>query len=205
MSDDTGNRLRLDLQTITALSAVVVGVAALFVAWEESRIMRAQQFAAAMPIVQADFDAVVEAGSSIIRIRLRNDGLGPAFVKSGRFRIGEAEIETYRGFREALLSPPFSEIAPNVRLDATRGVLAPGVERTALAISWADEELIDDFVPFAFSLVAEDAPELSYEVCFCSVYEQCWITDIFSAPQPEEVKACSDDRDIYTTFMTETN
>ena len=41
-------------QTLTGIGAMLVGIAALFVAWDQGRVMRAQQHGAVFPVLQVD-------------------------------------------------------------------------------------------------------------------------------------------------------
>jgi hypothetical protein len=164
--------------------------------------VRRQQYASAMPIITVELDAVVENGLPVVQLRVRNDGVGPAFIESGALRVNGREIHTLKAFRAAALSGIIQERAPIVRIDATRGVLAPGRERAPFRLRWEDEGLVEAFIPQAYALAAADV--IGFEVCYCSIYRHCWITDIGADPHPERVRACPQTTDVYRTFMTET-
>lgn len=190
-----------DLNKIIALSAIFVSVVSLYVAWDQSRIMRQQQHASAMPIIMVEMDFIIEDEFPTFKLRIRNDGVGPGFVKSGALQINGKQIETFSSFSDAILPTPLRK-APTIRLDVTKGVLAPGMTRVPLRMVWKNKELAPEFIPFAYSMADKEKFDISYQVCYCSIYDQCWVTDIYAQAMPEKIKSCPVKQDLHETFMT---
>ena len=191
-----------DAGAVMAAAAVVTSAIATFIAWDQSQILRAQQHAAAMPILSVDFDAVIEDGLPVMQVRVRNNGVGPALIAAATLHADGEPVSTFSAFNEKILSDFALQPPPSVRIDRTDGVLAPGAESTPLRLRWFDESLVEPFVPFAYSLVSNGRVRVDYVVCYCSIYDDCWKAAVNGGAKPEPVDRCPANKpDLYQTFM----
>ncbi len=163
--------------SITALAAIVIGVAALFVAWDQARIMRRSEHAAMLPIVSVDHEFGYSTDRASYQLVIKNKGVGPALIRSGRITGGG--VATMEEFAAALM--PRIEGARSYSSNTPDDVtLAVGESRTLLSIVWSgdnlDQRQFSSLVPFADSH--------DYEVCFCSVFDSCWIASTSEPPAP---------------------
>jgi len=79
---------KLDTDRVVALSAMVVGVASLVVVVFQTRIMRQQQLASALPYLMIAMHAN-ENGTAVV---LSNNGVGPALVRDVRVQQGGRDV-----------------------------------------------------------------------------------------------------------------
>jgi hypothetical protein len=168
-------------ETVGSIVAIVVGVAALFVSFDQSRVMREEIRASIWPALQVDGFVTRDESRMLIGVRVQNAGVGPALVERvSVLRNGEV-VPDIHALREQLA--PDGDLSQQV----LRGrVIAAGdtVEPFSLAFQAAGEA---DAVDIMQSL----ASEWSFRVCYCSTLGQCWVTADDNA-SPDAVASCSD-------------
>ena len=183
---DKPSPLRLRFETVGSIAAIVVGVAALFVSWDQARVMRAQQHASVLPAIQIDGYRAREGGTASIGLRVRNAGVGPAIISSVELtRLGEVS-EDFASI--AALLPEGYDLSWTTMIGR---VIAAGETVEAVSFYW----------PVA-ALDAEQSEALAAEwaswdvtVCYCSVFDRCWVAetrgvgdrarDVNSCPSPD--------------------
>lgn len=173
------------LQTVLAVVGIVTGSIALYAGLTEADAARKQQQAAVWPMLQMainDYD--VDAGEPVFRIMARNAGIGPARISGFRVTVGgevqsdwNQTLTALAGSHEGVLRSYFSgrvlSAGEEVEVVLARGDIA----RKALAKAYA-------------------APtRLAWEVCYCSVFDECWVSNSggqswLKAAEP--VQACPD-------------
>lgn len=186
-------------EMITAVSAVVVGIAALFVAGEQSKIakeqadiMRETAHASVWPVVQLDYSFYVEVDAPEAAFTLRNSGIGPAFIMGVSFTDGNRRLDRMEDFI-AMAPPELAGIASDVRRAAAVGrVIAAGDEVNIMQAKWdfegraAEDALLQQYWSYFQKL-----RDLKTEVCYCSGLERCWITSNQSETPLQLVETCN--------------
>ncbi|MGP1274600.1 MAG: hypothetical protein ACQRW7_04185 [Caulobacterales bacterium] len=162
------SRFRLRFETVGSITAIVVGVAALYVSWDQARVMRAQQHASVLPAIQIDGFQTRDGEMASIGLRIRNAGVGPAIVSS---------VALTR------LDQPSEDIAPITALLPDGSNLSWSTMIGRVIAAGETVEAISFYWP-ADALSAEQSAELATEwtswdvsVCYCSVFERCWIAE----------------------------
>ncbi|MDG1416791.1 MAG: hypothetical protein P8J78_05765 [Maricaulis sp.] len=179
--DKIANWFRRNFQIITALAAMAVSVIALFVAWDQSRVMRAQQHGAVIPALQIDGFVSGEGRQLSVGVNVFNNGVGPAFVES---------VEVYRnGVRQDSLAALLEGMGLDTRdrswTSMVGRVMAPGQ-----TIQAARFQMPMDSVSAA--QIAEMTTEFSRwetRICYCSVFDRCWSATSQNA-RPSRVDQC---------------
>ncbi|WP_100643587.1 hypothetical protein [Alteromonas facilis] len=182
--------MKLNLETLAAVTAIIVSVAALFVAWDQSQVMRAQQHASVWPIVDVDMTIDADESSLYIALEAVNLGVGPALLKSSSLSINGQAIETFEEFDNLALVP---ELQGTRRIFSSplRGIMGAGQSKTILRISWEQtEENKAAFVKLASKYIGDDAADIDVGVCYCSVFDKCWSFNEDSNSEPTLVEHC---------------
>lgn len=170
-------RGRISSSMITAIAAGIVSLSALGVSIYEAYLMREQQAASVLPIV--DFWSAYDhrAGYSL---NLANKGLGPAFVRDIEVSVDGTPLKHWTAVTKALTG----ELVPHAESAIIGSVLAPGDQVAMLAI---DE-------PGIATTVWQSASRLAIKVCYCSVFEHCWFTIVSDVntgtPENMKIDAC---------------
>lgn len=176
--------LRNNYQAVTAVSAILVSVIALFVAWDQSRVMRAQQHGAAYPVVQVDGFVNSTTEHISIGVRLANNGVGPALIR---------DISLTRdGVVQTDLDDLLDDLPGEYDLSWSALVgraLAPGEDVTPIRMSWLQGSVDPD----ALRSVAAEWDSWDLTICYCSVFERCWISSPAGGAAAEPARQCEGD------------
>lgn len=167
-------------ETVGSVMAIVVGLAALYMSWDQGRVMRAEVAASVWPALQVDGFVNREGDALLIGVTVQNAGVGPALVQGMTLR---------------------HEGSPLANLDAVASAMPAGaVQRSVQTIAGRILAAGDSVAPFVFALPAAgslDAVEVleglaaqwEIGVCYCSSLGDCWQTDI-DASMPRPVAQC---------------
>lgn len=183
----------LNFETVGSIVAMIIGAAALFVAWDQAQIMRKQQHASVIPIINISGGFSSTPDSHVMSISFRNDGIGPAIVESAHLSIDRREVLDWPDLRDRFL-PDGLQSGFHSSLDTAIGVIAAGERTDAIRFSWPTGAPYDAAFEELKSKVFSDAgQEAVFSVCYCSVFDRCWRSgsgaDLGAKPTP--VKRCS--------------
>lgn len=173
---------------------MLVGIAALLVAWDQGRVMRAQQHGAVFPVLQADGFIQSTSTRRDLGLRILNNGVGPAMIQSVSL------------MRDGISTDDIGPLAAHLPASVDRSwasvngrALAPGGEVEPVVYTWdrdalSERELDDLLVEWA---------RWGVSVCYCSVFERCWVTSS-SETVREPIRACpATDVDQFQRMGTE--
>jgi hypothetical protein len=195
-------RTRL-IELIVAISVVVISVASLFVAVFQGMVIQRTMEANVMPIVtynHSNFDAGTQTGK--LSFLLVNRRLGPAQIEWVSFEYeGERNENLYRLLLACCTdqSLPTIEEREAALMELTENEEIFFVTRPTNRQLIAQGEPIEFFampdpnsVPAAEAIWSElnDARwETEVEVCYCSVFDQCWLAR-FPEGRRDDVRSC---------------
>ncbi|MEQ9316764.1 MAG: hypothetical protein RLN72_13000 [Henriciella sp.] len=154
-------------EMLIAICAVITSVVALFVAWDQGRVMRAQQHGAVYPVVQVEGFVSTGLETYSMGIRMSNSGVGPALIERvSMLRNGEP-IESL---------DPYVDRMPSGYMHSWSTVIgraiAPGDEVEPLRVDWPRDIVSME----QLNAAALEWSELDVEICYCSVFDRCWTT-----------------------------
>jgi hypothetical protein len=170
----TDRKKILDRSDILALAALLISGIALIVSIYEANIMKEQQQimfdqqqAAVWPYVDEMINFNYQDDRFIINYSIINKGVGPAIIRDGRLKVNGKSIREFEEGIRAEISPFFPEgIVPIISLSLVENkVLSPGEKYQILKLT--SLRFDDDF------FIGEKL-DLSYDACFCSIYNDCW-------------------------------
>ncbi len=186
------------LQTVIAALGILTGGIALFAALNESDAVRKQQQAAVWPHVQFEEGVVNNRDDRTVSIKARNNGIGPARIKSIRVSAGGVERKSWREVVDAVYKTRDRPYAVS-NLSIGNSVLAAGetVELFQLSSTFTDlvpstRETVDKATYRAMAAMINEAygrGDIGAEICYCSVFDACWRVTTRSV-EPESIKAC---------------
>ena len=170
-------------EMLIAICAVITSAIAVFIAWDQGRVMRAQQHGSVYPVLQADGYVSADLHVREIGVRFRNSGVGPALIESVDMLKDGERLENLKAYRD--------ELPDGYDLSWTSMVgraVAPGETINALRISWPAESI-------SAVVQAETAAkwgELTMNVCYCSVFQRCWEVEGLALNSPaRRLKDCT--------------
>ena len=201
MTDKTPEpAFNLNFETVGSLVAMLIGAVALFVAWDQAQVMRKQQHASVWPIIETDLTIDGDENTRFVKFLVSNAGVGPALIESAKLTINGQDITTLGAFRAALLPDSLGGRTGFGGSGLEGSVLAPGQSTTALQLVWERSDEIDTaFNDFARGFVGTNAPDVSLDICYCSVFEKCWRSK--SSTRPSPVKICPPETGFLQNFI----
>jgi hypothetical protein len=156
----TNKLSRWDSNMIVAVSAVLIGVCALFVSIVQTNLQRKQSYAAAWPYLEIDTDML----DNQFYFRVTNKGVGPAIVKQTQLTYKEKKYDSIVKLAKEIAGKQ-DTFMPHYwdRLD--KRVIAPQEEIDYLLLTdSADAE--------RFRL---ELPNVKLRIAYASVYDQLWV------------------------------
>ncbi len=189
--------LRMRFETVGSISAIVIGVAALFVAADQARIARSQTevmreeiHASVWPIVQIETYSYVFDGHAEVGIRLRNVGVGPALLDGvAMHRDGQA----LAGLNDLIRLSPAELVAlgpEQTRADTKARILARGDQIDMVRAVWQFAEPPAPETRTLFDRQFQTIGELVISTCYCSVLDRCWMYQNAEQSRPTAIKDC---------------
>jgi hypothetical protein len=170
------DRRRFSAEMITALSAVLIGLSAVAVSIYETTLIRQQQKGSAWPHVEVGFSY----NNDGFRYALLNTGVGPARIIHAIVRVDGEPVPDWKAFFEQLEMPVNRYMTSQM---ARRVVGAQGVVD---ALMLGPDEDIDTLY--------RAQGRVSIEICYCSVYDDCWKKTIVD--EAVEVAGCATDEQV---------
>ena len=150
-------------------SAILVGVCALAVSVYETRLMREEQRAAVIPLMELsrsyyfeNADAREESGRLLMQAE--NVGIGPARVMDFHVTVDGEPKNTWGAAMQALTGRD----EPVAYGQSTINGRTIPPERVVTMFNLSDTHLTED--------ILAEFDRLDFTACFCSIFSECWTT-----------------------------
>lgn len=182
------------LEWLTSVSALVISISSIFIAihngHDEDKMVQAQSFP--YMEISIDKDRAVRPGytaleeSGRLSLNLANQGVGPAHQQSLTIKVGDHYASSVHDLIATVVGPKDAPeaiksliISDNIRptrfFPANKGLYVFSLARNAENARWWD-------------MIAQSRSRWSVDICYCSVFKECWIRHDDDEPAP--VKAC---------------
>jgi len=189
------------VELIVAASVVVISVASLFVAVHQSIVMERTLAASVWPVMEfqhGNYDS--EAGRRSITLDFANNGLGPAQVRYMRLLDDGQPIDSMQHYLAECCAP--EDLDQTARLDhigqlfrddhllLVTDVIGGRVFAPQQTVTFARFDYPDDRDgQLAWAALDAVRFELEIELCYCSVFDECWLAR-FPQQSREPVNQC---------------
>lgn len=182
MTDKKSPKGRIHPEMLVGISAVIIGLCALGVSMYETSLMREEQRAAVMPILELGRSYNVSASDpsrNRLALLAQNVGIGPARVLDFKVTV---------------------DGKPQLTWDATMRALTGADQRIAHSMSVINGRTIPpDKTVQIFELkdmnflegILEENGRLEFEACYCSIFDECWTTKNSTFGVSQEAATCS--------------
>ncbi|MBS0567081.1 MAG: hypothetical protein JSS59_06655 [Proteobacteria bacterium] len=165
--------VRLRFSEIGSFAALAFSLLALVTSVYQTRLMQAQTElmqtqarASVWPYVTIGKNEDSTPGREAFSWRVDNNGVGPAKIESVRVLV---DGQPYRNWTEV-----FAKIAPDQEFHGQTSslngiVLPPSTNRETVV------EMVKPNTPERAKAFQTAVPRTTIEVCYCSVYDECWL------------------------------
>jgi len=192
------------IELTVAVSVVVISVASLYVAVDQSRVMQRTLEANVLPVVQYDtgnYNLPMEEWR--LTVSFRNTGIGPADVRYMEMIWGGESVRDTSQFIARCCVPDSVpeadrlEYVHNAFRSGEMAFLFDSIEGRFLApqeevdyIIFRRPDAVSQPIGYGVWQVLDNARhEMTVEVCYCSVFDDCWMAE-FPAQTREPVDMC---------------
>jgi len=148
-------------QTMIGLAAVLLSLCGLFISIYETSLVHQQQRASVWPRVQVG----PQLRGDSVKILVSNDGIGPARLRAAAV---EHEDDRLAGWTDMMARVGIQGDVSTRLLN--RRVLSPDSEIEAFVFEDSTHALRNSILN----------GDLDITLCYCSVYEECWVTSMQS-------------------------
>ena len=171
------------IDLMIAVCAIIVSAASLWVALRADQTQEQLLKSSVWPHVEFDSSDATPTGAKQLVFEVRNDGVGPAIVRSVAVSYNG---HYYATLRELLKACCNIEVPRNIfastlqnRVIAARDV----IEFIEMPADKVDEAEYEQILPHRFNI--------ELQMCYCSVLGDCWFFDTLRGPaEPIAVKRC---------------
>ena len=179
-------------QSVTALAAILVSVIALYVAWDQSRVMRAQQHGAVIPILQIDWSVSRDTQDMRLEMNVRNNGVGPALVEAvSLYREGEAHADM------SVFMAELPSGAGRAWTSISGRSIGVDEEIRPMELTWRASETDREDI----TRIVDHIETWHVEICYCSVFGRCWQASARTNERPSPVNQCElNERDVFESL-----
>ena len=178
----TGHRW---LDMTLGVSAVFISLMSLFLAIQHGRVMEKMVQATTWPYVMVRFSTSNPDGSPHVRLEVSNKGVGPAKVESLEVFYHDTALPGGEALLQAILKPADKRHLPFLQSDVVNSVMAANDVVDIVDLDAAK------FAPEETQALRAAMPDLSFRVCYCSVFDECSVLDTRKELRPEPVNACT--------------
>jgi len=182
---------KVNPEMLVGVSAVIIGVCALAVSIYETGLMREQERASVMPLLELGRSYFLTGQESAgekprLWLHAQNVGIGPARVRDFRVMVDGETKPTWDSAMRTLLrrDEPVSYSQSTIN-----GRTIPP-DRTVTMFELNDTELSEQ--------ILAEFDRLDFEACYCSIFEECWTTRYSTFGVSQEVGSCGRSEDSFT-------
>jgi uncharacterized protein (DUF433 family) len=183
MTEEKHHKSRIHPEMLVGVSAVIIGVCALGVSLYETSLMREEQRAAVMPLLELSrsYNLQDENSSpekSRLRLHAENVGIGPARVADFRVTVDGIPQPTWDAAMRKLIG--YEETISYGQSTINGRTIPP--DRLVTMMDLNDNELTERI------LIEFD--RLDFEACYCSLFDECWTTSYSAFGAASEIQSC---------------
>jgi hypothetical protein len=179
---ERGNAARSRTAQWSSLAALAVSALALALGAYQTRLMQTQARASVWPFVVLGYNFNDGGPQGGFELHVENNGVGPAILRSVLVRFDGKPV---RHWKEV-----FAQIVPGG--GTTMKGLLTGLHAVVIPPSTNRDTAVAAFRisdPDKAKLVLAAVDRLSVDICYCSIYDDCWVAHWLNA-KLDSVAAC---------------
>ena len=182
MADNCHRRPKINAEMLVGVSAVIIGICALGISLYETSLMREEQRAAIMPLLELTRSHRLQTDESSgegprLSLQAENVGIGPARVEDFRVTVDGIPQPTWDAAFRTLIG---HESPISYGQSTINGRTIPP-DRLVTMMKLNDGQLAEK--------ILAEFDRLDFEACFCSIFDECWKTS-HSAFGATQVDSC---------------
>ena len=188
-----GETIGSHMEVFVSLAALVTAVAAVVITLEQTKVMREEAELernnariSVLPSVWLSTYIGDVDGEAYYKVALTNKGLGPAVIE--RFDVSYQGQPVYNWdelARKMAAQVGSDKSFEGTYLRSTRSPVSPGLMLEAGGMAYP-LQVDDQTDPDGISLLMRGSMDMQISLCYCSLYSDCFRTELFKRPQAVE-------------------
>ncbi|GJL90803.1 hypothetical protein [Hyphococcus sp.] len=181
-------------QTTLAVVGFLVGLIALYAALNEADAVRKQQQASVWPHLDIAVSNNNVIDNEFTTIAVANKGIGPARIRSVEVRLDDAPVSDWWALLGSLGEGDGGSILIS-NADISGKVLSAGdevemmrLDKAEIPVTGGEPRDYSEVLSGLRSAIAGGRVRMT--ICYCSVFDDCWVFDTKRYGDPEAVSAC---------------
>lgn len=194
---------RIDIGLVTGLSALLISFVGVVTSRSSFKMAQQTQKARVLPIIDIDMGYIKREDKDYFEVQLHNVGAGIAYIQSVTPTQHGAPITDFETFDNAIMTGRMRSWATLTEAPAA-GYLRAG-ERITPA-SYRIAGTASELGAYLRGEFGTPLDGLDLNVCYCSVFEDCWTVSYVNRERPQPVNSCgvSDaPADTFQTYITQ--
>jgi hypothetical protein len=183
------------MEVFVSLAALVTAVAAVVITLEQTKVMREEAELernnariSVMPSVWLSTYIGDTEGETYYKVALTNKGLGPAVIERFDVAYHGQPVYNWDELARKMAADAGSEKSfEGDYLRSTRSPVSPGLMLEAGGMAYPIQ-IDDSSEPDGIRLLMRASKDMAISLCYCSLYNDCFRTELFRRPQ--EVESC---------------
>lgn len=168
-----------------SIAALAISALALAVGTWQTRLMQTQARASVWPYVVVGYSYNQTGDRPGFDLHVENNGVGPAIVRSVQVRFDDKPVQHWTDVMGNLVGQGITVHANFSGLSGS--VIPPSLNReTAVSALYVSD-------PAVAKLFYAAVDRLTIDICYCSIYDDCWATHFLSR-RSEPVGACHESK-----------
>ncbi|MGN6514738.1 MAG: hypothetical protein ACTHLR_02735 [Rhizomicrobium sp.] len=181
------------LEYISTVVAVIISVSSLWVAIGSEKANRQMVAASSWPILIVGSGNVGDNGQAEIIFRITNAGVGPAKVRTFELFYKGKPYPSSSALMRACCDPHFQDMTSPEQMQIAQWAFITGevpgnVIRAGESQVFIRYGLHSEHANAWHALDAARQRDISYRVCYCSVFDECWRNTITNKDRLDPVR-----------------
>lgn len=198
---------RIDIGLMTGLCALMLSLVGVATSRASFKMNQETQKARVLPIIDIDmgYENIGDRSNAEFVVRLNNVGAGIAHIQRATPMKNGEPIATIAAFDAVIMNGRMRSNVGFPRVAPAAGFLASGksVEPRVYRMGAAGSEL-GAYLRGDFGIPLEG---LDLDVCYCSIFQDCWTVNFLDRKLPEPVETCGiadAPEDMFQTYIDQT-
>lgn len=190
---------RIDIGLTTGIVAVFVSFLAVIVANNQAELAQHTAKASVLPVIRIDMFHEISTPPYRFETRIQNDGVGIARIETAKYLTSEGGEEIgYEDLIQIVANPQaFADDDIDSEISWSVGFLPAGESISPIIIDFGNDDAdLSNIRNFLRQAGDANTRKLDLEICYCSVFDDCWIARRMSLAAPRPVDNCGIDGDF---------
>lgn len=182
---------RIDIGLVIGTIAIFVSYLSVMAAKDEVETAQATQKAMTLPIIQIVMGYQHQKPPYTYSISLKNSGPGVAYIQNIQPLKANIPMSDYKELQKATMNGRMLGFSSFTGMGAG-GYLSSGDSVTPWRFEWGKSGR-NEIRAYLRGSYGPPMKDVDLEVCYCSVFNDCWITRASDLHKPKKVESCGKD------------